>query len=150
MIGDVVVGADSSIWPGSVIRGDVMPIRIGQRTSVQDGTVLHGSADSRFAPGGVPLNIGDDVTITHGVVLHACTVESSSLVWMNATVLDRAVVSSHTIIGANSLVPVGQHLESGFLWMGSPVEKIRALKTEEIELIEYLAAHYVELKNAYR
>ena len=162
VIGDVAIGADSSAWPMSVIRGDLMPIRIGRRTNVQDGAILHvtadsrftpgdapADADSRFAPGGISLNIGDNVTIAHGAIVHSCTLEDSILIGMHATILDGATVSTHTIIGANSLVPIGQQLEGGFLWVGSPVKKVRPLQPKEFELIEHLASLYVELKNNY-
>ena len=149
VIGDVVIAADSSVWPMSVVRGDFMPIRIGRRTNVQDGSILHGAPDDRLAPGVLSLDIGDDVTVLHGAILHSCTVESSSLIGMRATVLDGATVPTRTIIGANSLVAAGQHLETGFLWEGSPVKRVRSLKPEEFELIQHLAAHYVKLKNDY-
>ncbi len=147
VLGDVAVGADSSVWPMCAVRGDLMPIRIGARTNVQDGAVLHVTADSRFAPGGFALEIGDDVTVGHGAILHACTVRNTCLIGMHATVLDGAVVSEHAIVGANSLVPPGKHLASGFLWLGSPVKKTRPLNAEEFEFLKFSAAHYVELKN---
>ena len=147
LIGDVTIGANSSVWPMCVLRGDVMPIRIGARTNIQDGSVLHVTADSHFAPGGFALDVGDNVTAGHGVILHACTIQSDCLIGMGATVLDSAVVSTHAIVGANSLVPPGKHLEGGFLWLGSPVEKVRSLRTEELEFLVFSAAHYVELKN---
>ncbi len=150
LIGDVAVGADSSVWPMCAIRGDLMPIRIGERTNIQDGAVLHVTADSRFAPGGFALEIGDDITVGHGAILHACTLENTCLIGMRATVLDGAVVSKHVIVGANSLVPPGRHLESGFLWLGSPVKKARPLNDEELEFLAFSAAHYVELKNRHR
>ena len=147
VIGDVAIGADSSVWPMAAVRGDLMPIRIGERSNVQDGSVLHVTSDSRFVPRGLALQIGNDVTVGHGAILHACTVEDLSLVGMHATVLDGAVVSRHVIVGANSLVPPGKRLESGFLWLGSPVKKARPLKDEELEFLEFSAADYVRLKN---
>ena len=147
LLGDVTVGADSSVWPMCAGRGDVMPIHIGERTNIQDGSVMHVTSDSKFIPGGFELNIGDDVTVGHGAILHACTIEDLCLIGMRATVLDGAVVPKNAIIGAGSLVPPGKHLESGFLWLGSPVKKVRALKDEELEFLKFSAAHYVELKN---
>ncbi len=147
LIGDVVVGADSSVWPMCAVRGDLMPIRVGARTNIQDGAVLHVTSDNRFTPGGLALDVGDDVTVGHGAILHACTVKNTCLIGMRATVLDGAVVSEHVIVGANSLVPPGKHLESGFLWLGSPARKARELSDEELEFLKFSSAHYVELKD---
>ena len=122
--GQTTIGADSSVWPMAVIRGDVNVITIGQRSNIQDGAVLHVTHDGPYTPGGRPLNIGDDVTIGHKAVLHACTIGNRCLIGMNATVLDGAVVADDTIIAAASLVPPGKILESGFLWVGSPVKKL--------------------------
>jgi len=147
VVGKVKIGKDSSIWPMTVARGDVHQISIGERTNVQDGTVLHVTADNQFNPGGFPLTIGDGVTVGHGAILHACTVEDFSLIGMGATVLDGAVVKSRALVAAGSLVPPGKVLEGGFLWIGSPVQKIRALKPQELEYLEFSAQHYVDLKN---
>lgn len=147
VVGKVQIGKDSSIWPMTVARGDVNRIFIGERTNVQDGTVLHVTADNKFNPGGYPLTIGNGVTVGHGAILHACTVEDYSLIGMGATVLDGAKVKSKALVAAGSLVPPGKVLEGGYLWIGSPVQKIRALKPEELEYLEYSAQHYVDLKN---
>ena len=147
VVGDVVIGADGSLWPMSVARGDLAAIRIGDGTNVQDGTVLHVTGDSRFAPGGCPLHIGDRVTIGHNAVVHACTLGDGCLIGMGSTVLDGAVVGDGAMIAAHSLVPPAKKIEGGFLWMGSPVKKIRELTDEEREFLLFSARHYVELKN---
>ena len=147
VIGDVTVGDDASLWPMSVARGDVHKIVIGSRTNIQDGSVLHVTSDNEFTPGGFCLTVGDDVTVGHGVILHACTIENLVLVGMGSTVLDGAVVHSHVMIGAGSLVSPGKELESGFLYLGSPAKKIRPLKDKERAYLEFSARHYVELKN---
>lgn len=149
VIGDVVVGDDSSIWPCVVIRGDMHRIRIGQRTSVQDGAVLHITHASDYNPAGHPLTIGDDVTVGHSVCLHGCTIGNRVLVGIGSTLLDGAVVEDEVVIGAGSLVPPGKRLVSGYLYMGSPVRQVRPLKDSEKSFFLYSAANYVKLKNAY-
>ena len=113
VIGDVHLGADSSVWPLTVIRGDMHRIRIGARTSVQDGSVLHITHAGPFNPDGYPLIIGDEVTIGHKVTLHGCTLGNRILVGMGSIVMDGAVVEDDVIIGAGSLVPPGKVLKSG-------------------------------------
>ncbi|WP_248799721.1 gamma carbonic anhydrase family protein [Pseudomonas sp. MWU13-2105] len=147
VIGDVEIGADSSIWPLTVIRGDMHRIRIGQRTSVQDGCVLHITHAGPFNPEGFPLLIGDDVTIAHKVMLHGCTLGSRILIGMGSIVMDGAVVEDEVIVGAGSLVPPGKTLESGFLYVGSPVKQARALTDKERAFFTYSAANYVKLKD---
>ena len=147
VIGDVHLGADSSVWPLTVIRGDMHRIRIGARTSVQDGCVLHITHAGPFNPDGFPLLIGDDVTIAHKVMLHGCTVGSRILIGMGSIVMDGAVVEDDVIIGAGSLVPPGKKLESGFLYVGSPVKQVRALSDKERAFFTYSAANYVKLKD---
>jgi carbonic anhydrase/acetyltransferase-like protein (isoleucine patch superfamily) len=149
VIGDVTIADDVSLWPKVVARGDIHSIHIGARTNIQDGTILHVSHDSEFAPGGYALHIGAGVTVGHQAILHGCTVGDGCLIGMAATVMDGAVVDPGTIIGAGSLVPPGQELEGGFLWIGSPARKSRALRPEEESFLVYSAAHYVELKNRY-
>ena len=145
--GNVVIGADSSIWPMCSVRGDIHYIRIGERTNIQDGSVLHVSHDSEFAPGGYALTIGNDVTVGHNAVVHACTVEDMCLIGIGAVLLDGAVIKSGAIVGAGSLVPPGKELEGGYLWLGSPVKKLRELTDKEKAFLEYSAAHYVDVKN---
>lgn len=149
VIGDVELGDDASVWPCVVIRGDMHRIRIGARTSVQDGSVLHITHASDFNPEGHPLTIGEDVTVGHSVCLHGCTIGNRVLVGIGSTVLDGAVVEDEVVIGAGSLVPPGKRLESGFLYMGSPVKQIRSLKESERRFFTYSANNYVKLKDSY-
>jgi carbonic anhydrase/acetyltransferase-like protein (isoleucine patch superfamily) len=144
-----VLGDDASIWPFAVARGDVHYVRIGARTNVQDCAVLHVTHDGDYTPGGFPLLIGDDVTIGHGAVVHACTVHDACLIGMNATVLDGVVVNRHSMIGAGAVVSPGKVVGEGELWVGNPARRVRALSTEEIERVYYSAQHYVKLKNRY-
>ncbi len=149
VIGRVTIGEDSSVWPGAVLRGDVNAIEIGARTSIQDGSVLH-VASARLAGGtGIPLLIGDDCTVGHGVILHACTVGNRCLIGMGAIVMDGAVIGDEVIVGAGALVPAGKQLPSRTLWIGSPARRQRALDAEEIAYLAESAAHYVALKNDY-
>ena len=147
VIGDVTIAADVSLWPKVVARGDVNTITIGARTNIQDGTILHVSHDSEFAPGGFPLVIGADITVGHQAILHGCTLEDRCLIGMAATVMDGAIVRSGAMVGAGSLVPPGKELQGGYLWVGSPVRQARELRDEEKGFLEYSAKHYVELKN---
>ncbi len=149
VIGDVVIGADSSVWPMAVLRGDVNSIRIGERSSIQDGSALHVTHDHLAAPGGFPLLVGDDVTVGHNVTLHGCTIGNRCLVGMGSTVLDGAVLEEGVFLAAGSLVPPGKRLEGGFLWVGSPVKKARPLNEEEEKWLSYSAQHYVHLKEKY-
>ena len=146
VIGDVEIGEDSSVWPMSVIRGDIQRIRIGARTSIQDGSVIHVTHDSRFSPGGQATLIGNDVTVGHKVILHACTIEDYCLIGMGSIIMDKAVVRSRVTIGAGSVVPPGKVLESGFLYVGSPVKQIRPLNERELEFLEYSAQNYQRLR----
>lgn len=150
VIGAVAIGADSSIWPMSVVRGDIQRIRIGARSNVQDGSVLHVTHDSEHAPGGFGLHIGDDVTVGHKVVLHGCTLEDRCLIGMGAIVLDGARVCSGAMLGAGTLVGPGKELEGGYLWLGAPARRVRPLSAQERGYLTYSAAHYVRLKNRYK
>ncbi len=144
--GQVLIGEDSSIWPMTVIRGDVNKITIGKRSNIQDGSVLHVTHGSDYSTEkGFPLSVGDDVTVGHKAVLHACTIGNRSLIGMGAIVLDGAVIEDEVIVGAGSLVPPNKILESGYLWLGSPVKKVRKLKEKEKEFLLYSAKHYVKL-----
>jgi carbonic anhydrase/acetyltransferase-like protein (isoleucine patch superfamily) len=149
VIGRVEIGADSSIWPMAVARGDVHFIRIGAKTSIQDNTVLHTTHPSQFNPEGYPLIIGDEVTIGHSVVLHACTIEDQCLIGMQSIILDGAIVRKNVLLGAGSLVPPGKELISGYLWLGNPVKRIRELTEAEMKYFKYSAEHYVRLKDKY-
>lgn len=150
IIGNVAVDANSSIWPGAVIRGDVNFIRIGKNTNVQDLSTLHVSHKSDRDPEGAPLIIGDNVTIGHSVILHGCTIEDEVLIGMGSIVMDKAVVQKHVLLAAGSLVPEGKVLESGYLYVGRPAKKVRALTQEEIAYFMYSASNYVALKEQYQ
>lgn len=147
VIGDVEIGANSSVWPLVTIRGDMHRIRIGARTSVQDGSVLHITHAGPFNPDGFPLTIGDEVTVGHKVLLHGCTIGSRILVGMGSIVMDGAVIEDEVILGAGSLVPPGKVLESGYLYVGSPVKKARPLTDKERAFFSYSAGNYVKLKD---
>lgn len=147
VLGDVAIGEDSSVWPLTVIRGDMHHIRIGARTSVQDGSVLHITHAGPFNPDGFPLLIGDEVTIGHKVMLHGCTLGNRILVGMGSTIMDGAVIEDEVIIGAGSLVPPGKRLESGYLYVGSPVRQARPLTDKERAFFSYSANNYVTLKD---
>ncbi len=143
VIGDVVIGEHASVWPCAVVRGDVHFIRIGARTNVQDGCVLHVMKD-------IPLLVGDSVTIGHGVVLHGCTVESRCLIGMGAVVLNNARIGAGSIVAAGTLVPEGTVVPPGSLFMGHPGKFRRALTAEDQESIDRYAARYVEYAQVYR
>jgi carbonic anhydrase/acetyltransferase-like protein (isoleucine patch superfamily) len=145
ILGDVRLGADSSVWPYAVIRGDVNSVTIGARSNVQDGAVIHVTHDGPFSPGGFAASLGDDVTVGHQATIHACTIHSRVLVGMGARVLDGAVVNSNVVIGAGSLVTPGKVLESGTLYVGVPAKPVRKLEDKELEHLQYSAEHYVRL-----
>lgn len=150
LVGDVVLGDDVSLWPGTVVRGDVNFIRIGARTNVQDGTVVHVSHDGPHAKlGGFATVIGADVTIGHKAIIHACRIEDAVLVGMGAIVLDGAVLRKHAFVGAGALVAPGKEVGAGELWLGNPAKKVRMLSEAEIEALYYSARHYVRLKDDY-
>ena len=150
VIGDVKIGEDSSIWPMVVIRGDDQAIEIGDRTNIQDGTVIHVASDNELFPGGIPAIVGDDVVVGHKALLHACTIGNRCLIGMSSTVLDGAVIEDDVILGAGSLVAPGKRLESGYLYVGSPAKRVRKLGDKEKYFLKYAAGHYVELKNEYK
>ena len=149
IIGDVIMGKDSSVWPLTVIRGDMHRIRIGERVSVQDGSVLHITHAGPFNPDGFPLTIGNDVTIGHQAMLHGCTLGDRILIGMKAMVMDGAVIESDVVLAAGAVVPPGKLLKSGWLYMGSPAKPARALTEKELSYFTYTAANYVKLKNTY-
>ena len=148
--GDVELGDDVSIWPFTVVRGDVNFVRIGDRTNIQDGSVIHVSHDGPHARrGGFATRIGSDVTIGHKAIIHACTIEDAALIGMGAIVLDGAVVKKHGFVGAGALVSPGKVVGEGELWLGNPAKKARQLSAAEIEALYYSAGHYVRLKDEY-
>ena len=145
VIGDVSIASQTSIWPMCVLRGDVHHIEIGERSNIQDGSILHVSHDSHYLPGGRPLTIGDGVTVGHRVMLHGCKIADGCFIGMGSTILDGAVLEPLTMLGAGSLVPQGRTLEGGYLWLGRPARRVRALNEQEVEIIHYTAEHYVRL-----
>ncbi|WP_337019376.1 gamma carbonic anhydrase family protein [Leclercia sp. AS011] len=149
VIGDVRMGDDVSIWPLVAIRGDVNYVSIGARTNIQDGSVLHVTHKSSYNPEGNPLIVGEDVTVGHKVMLHGCTIGNRVLVGMGSILLDGVVIEDEVMIGAGSLVPQNKRLESGFLYLGSPVKQIRPLTEAEKEGLTYSANNYVKWKNDY-
>lgn len=149
ILGDISLADDVSIWPLVAARGDVNTMRIGARTNVQDGTVLHVTRKSENNPNGNPLIIGADVTIGHKCMLHGCTLGDRILVGMGAIIMDGAVVEDDVFIGAGSLVPPNKTLESGYLYVGNPIKKVRPLKESESTFLKQSAINYVELKNDY-
>lgn len=147
VLGDVHIGTDSSIWPLVVVRGDVNKIRIGKNTNIQDNSVIHVTHPHGDVPDGYPVSVGDNVTVGHRVILHGCQVGDNCLIGMGSTVMDGAVIEPYVLLGAGSLVSPGKLLEGGYLWLGSPVRKIRPLTDEERQWIDTSARQYVELKN---
>jgi len=150
IIGDVVIGENSSVWPLTAIRGDVNIIRIGDETNIQDGSVLHVSHASEFNPKGAELHIGNQVTVAHKAMLHGCRIGNQCMVGMGSIVMDDAIVEDQVMIGAGTLVPPGKLLKSGFLYLGNPVSQIRPLSDRDKQYLIYLAGHYVRAKQKYQ
>ena len=144
LIGDVTIGPDSSVWPGVVIRGDVNFIRIGARTNIQDGSILHVMRDTH------PLILGDNVTIGHAAVLHGCTIESRCLIGMGSIILNGAKIGAGSIVAAGTLVPEGTDVPPGSLFLGHPGKFRRALTEADQDSIDAYAQRYVEYKEAYK
>ena len=137
IIGDVKIGEESSVWFNAVIRGDVNFIRVGKRTNIQDGCVCH-------TDDGMPLTIGDNVTVGHMVILHSCTIGNNSLIGMGSTILNNAKIGNNCLVGANSLITEGKEFPDNSMIMGSPGKVVRELNEMEINLIKLSALHYVE------
>lgn len=148
VIGDVKIGKNSSIWPMTVVRGDVNSIKIGADTNIQDGSILHVTHKGEYG-NGAPLIIGDGVTVGHGAILHACEIGDYCLIGMGATIMDDCIIEDHAMIGAGSLLPPNKHVKSGELWLGNPAKKIKNLSIEQKLQLEYSAQHYVKLKDKY-
>ena len=142
--GDVEIGEDTGIWFGCVVRGDVNVIRIGKRTNIQDGTIIH------VARMGQGTYIGDDITVGHMAVLHACTLEDGCFIGMKACVMDGSTVESQAMVAAGALVTPGKRVKRGQLWAGSPARYVRDLTPEEIAFFPESAARYAELGREYR
>ncbi|MBI3419519.1 MAG: gamma carbonic anhydrase family protein [Proteobacteria bacterium] len=141
--GDIEIGPETSIWPGCVLRGDVNIIRVGARTNIQDGSVVH------VTEGGQGTHIGNNVTIGHMVLLHDCTLDDHAFIGMKSAVIDKARVQSFAMLGAGALLTQGKVVPSGQLWIGNPAKYWRDLKPEEKQEIERRAPHYVKLGQAY-
>ncbi len=144
IVGDVTVGARSSIWFGTVIRGDVFHVRIGEETSIQDNTVIHVTHD-RYA-----TSVGNRVTVGHGVILHGCAVRDLVIVGMGAIVLDQAEIGDRCIVGAGALVTPGTRIPAGHLVVGAPARVKRPLNEDELAWLESSSAHYVALTAQYK
>ncbi len=145
LVGQVELAARSNVWFGCVLRGDIAPIRVGENTNIQDGTVIHVS--SKFKEG---TRIGANVTIGHMCLIHACTLEDLSFVGMRACVMDGAVVETGGWVAAGAVLTPGKHVPKGQLWAGTPARYLRDLTSEEKRYIEHLPAQYVRLANEYR
>jgi carbonic anhydrase/acetyltransferase-like protein (isoleucine patch superfamily) len=143
VVGDVEIGANSSVWFGVVIRGDVFPIRIGSRTNIQDNSVVH------VTGGKTSTTIGDDVTVGHSVIVHGCKVGSRCLLGMGSIILDGAVIEDESFIAAGALVPPGMHVPSRSMVMGRPGKVVRTLRADELEAIEFAARDYVRNARAF-
>jgi carbonic anhydrase/acetyltransferase-like protein (isoleucine patch superfamily) len=144
LIGDVVIGEDSSVWPCSVIRGDVNHIRIGARTNIQDGSVLHVMRDE------YPLLLGDDVTVGHAVTLHGCKIESRCLIGMGSIILNGVTIGAGSIVAAGTLILERTEIPPGSLVVGHPGKVKRILTPIDQAAIDAYAQRYVEYKNVYR
>ncbi|MBR4348356.1 gamma carbonic anhydrase family protein [Fibrobacter sp. UWR2] len=140
LVGDVEVGDDSSVFYNAVLRGDLAPIRIGKRTNIQDNVTVHVST-------GVPTVIGDEVTVGHNAVLHACTIDDNVMVGMGAIVMDGAHIKKNCIVGAGAIVTQGKEFPENSLVLGAPAHVVRELTTEEIEGVRGGVDRYVEIKD---
>ncbi len=143
VIGDVHIGDESNVWFGCVIRGDVNTIRIGARTNIQDGTVIHVTRQTG------PTSIGSGVTIGHSVLLHACTLEDDCFIGMHSTIMDGAVVESGGWVGAGAIVTPGKRIPKGQIWAGNPARYLRDVKPDEAAFIAISARNYTELAAEY-
>ncbi len=144
VIGDVHIGSESNVWFGCVIRGDVNIIRIGERTNIQDGTVIHVTRQTG------PTRIGSGVTIGHSVLLHACTLEDNCFVGMRSTIMDGAVVESGAWVAAGALVTPNKRIPKGQIWAGNPARYLRNMSQEEIDFIPISSNNYVALTREYK
>ncbi len=150
VIGDVVIGAESSIWYNCVVRGDVNHIRIGARSNIQDGTVIHVDSPRPGNPAGLPTIIGDDVLIGHMVMLHGSILHDRAFVGLGSIVMDGCTIESDGMLAAGSMLTPGKVIGAGELWMGRPAKKLRDMTDEEIAANRLGAAHYVEMAKRHR
>jgi len=149
IIGEIFIDEDSSVWFGSVLRGDVNYIEIGKRVNIQDMTMIHVTHADENNIHGNPTIIEDDVTIGHKVMLHGCTIKKGSLIGMSATILDGAIIGEESIVGANSLVTKNKIFPPRSLIVGSPAKVVRELSEDEVRELYDSAERYVEYKNSY-
>jgi len=149
IIGDVALADDVSIWPMCVLRGDVNNIKVGKRTNIQDGSILHVARKGEASVDGYSLVIGEDVTVGHKAMLHACNIGYRVLIGMGAILLDNATIESDVILAAGALVTPNKTLISGYLYVGSPAKQARKLTEAEFAFLKQSAVHYVKLKDAY-
>lgn len=152
LIGDVRLGEDVSIWFGAVVRGDVHRIEIGDRSNIQDNSVVHVThhkGEERSDTDGQPTIIGNDVTVGHNVILHGCTIEDFCLIGMGAIIIDGAVIGRESIVGAGAMVTKGKKFPPRSLIVGSPAKVARELSDEEVEELKVAPTRYVGFKNDY-
>jgi Carbonic anhydrases/acetyltransferases, isoleucine patch superfamily len=149
VIGQVELADDVSVWPMTVIRGDVNSICIGAQSNIQDNCVLHVTHVGPYTPDGGQLIIGSQVTVGHGAILHACEIGNRCLIGMGARILDKAVMKPYSMLGAGSVLTPGKVIPTGELWVGNPAVKRRDLSAEEKQSLDYSATHYVKLKDHY-
>ena len=142
VMGKVSLAEGASVWFGAVVRGDNEPIRIGRRSNIQDGSVLHSDL-------GMPLSIGENVTVGHQVMLHGCTIGDGSLIGIQAVVLNGAKIGKNCLVGAGSLVTEGKEFPDGSLIVGAPAKAVRVMDADQIERMQRGAAHYVENARSY-
>lgn len=142
--GDVEISEYANIWFNSVVRGDVAPVKIGKNTNIQDGSVIH---TSRFNG---PTNIGDNITIGHMVLIHACTIEDNAFIGMHSTIMDKAIIEEYGFVGAGSLVPPGKIVRKRELWLGRPAKFIRNVNDEELEFMKGNVENYLTLAEEYK
>lgn len=147
--GAVSLADDVSIWPMAVLRGDVNQITIGARCNIQDNAVLHVTHEGPDTPEGGPLILAEDVTVGHGVILHACSIGPRCLIGMGAIIMDRVVLEADVMIAAGAVVTPGTRVSGRTLWKGNPARLSRELSQREIDMLQYSAAHYVRLKDLY-
>jgi len=144
IVGDVTLGRESSVWFNVTIRGDVNWITIGDRSNIQDNTCIHVMHHTG------PTDIGNEVTVGHNAMIHGCTIRDRVLIGIHATILDKVIIERDVIVAAGSLVPPGKRLESGYMYMGSPVKQLRKLTDEERKSIPQYAENYVKYSRAYQ
>ena len=149
LIGDIVMGRNSSIWFRCVLRADVQPVRIGERTNIQDGSIVHGTKEGGGRKGAA-TSIGSEVTVGHGVILHGCQIADRCLIGMGSIIMDGAKIESDVIVGAGSLVVEGQHIPSGHLALGRPAKVLRPLSAEELQFLKISAQNYIDYSSWYQ